>query len=154
MGENLTYTLSVNGAAHTVTADSELPLLWLLRDVIGLTGTKYGCGITQCRACSVLVDGVLERSCDFDAKNAAGKNVTTVEGLSPDLSNKLQQAWIAEQVPQCGYCQSGMLMAATDLLNHIPRPNDDEIDSAIENICACGTYPRVKRGIKRAAGLL
>jgi len=154
LGENLTYSLTVNGQSHTVTADSELPLLWLLRDVIGLTGTKYGCGITQCRACSVLVNGVLERACDFDAKNAAGRNVTTVEGLSTDLSNRLQQAWIAEQVPQCGYCQSGMLMAATDLLNKIPRPNDDEIDSAIENICACGTYPRVKRGIKRAAGLL
>lgn len=154
MGEYLTYSLTVNGRPYTVTADSELPLLWLLRDVIGLTGTKYGCGITQCRACSVLVNGVLERSCDFDAKNAAGRNVTTVEGLSPDLSNRLQQAWIAEQVPQCGYCQSGMLMAATDLLDKSPRPSDDEIDSAIENICACGTYPRVKRGIKRAAGIL
>lgn len=154
MAENVTYSLTVNGRPYTVTADSGLPLLWLIRDVIGLTGTKYGCGITQCRACSVLVGGVLERSCDYDAKNAAGKSVTTVEGLSPDLMNRLQAAWIAEQVPQCGYCQSGMLMAATDLLNKSPKPTDDEIKSAIENICACGTYPRVMRGIKRAAGML
>ncbi|MFZ9630322.1 MAG: (2Fe-2S)-binding protein, partial [Ilumatobacteraceae bacterium] len=116
MAENVTYTLKVNGTSYTVTADSGLPLLWLLRDVVGLTGTKYGCGITQCKACSVLVNGVLERSCDYDAKNAAGKNVVTVEGLSPDLTNKLQQAWITEQVPQCGYCQSGAHMAASNLL--------------------------------------
>ena len=153
MAENVTYSLTVNGTPYTVTADSGLPLLWLLRDVIGLTGTKYGCGITQCKACSVLVNGVLERSCDYDAKNAAGKNVTTVEGLSPDLTHKLQQAWIAEQVPQCGYCQSGMLMAACNLLNLIPKPIDSEIDSYMDNICACGTYPRMKRAIKRAAGL-
>ena len=154
MAENVTYSLKVNGVSRTVTADSGLPLLWLLRDVIGLTGTKYGCAITQCKACSVLVNGVLERSCDYDAKNAAGKNVVTVEGLSPDLTNKLQQAWITEQVPQCGYCQSGALMAATNLLTKIPKPKDSEIDSYMDNICACGTYPRMKVAIKRAAGII
>jgi isoquinoline 1-oxidoreductase alpha subunit len=154
MAEKVTYSLTVNGKPHTVTADGDLPLLWLLRDVIGLTGTKYGCGIEQCRACSVIVDGKLEKACDFDARNAAGKSVRTVEGLSTDLSAKLQQAWIAEQVPQCGYCQSGILMAATDLLARYPKPTDDQIKSAIQNICACGTYPRIMRGIKRAAGLL
>lgn len=153
MAENVTYSLTVNGTSYTVTADSNLPLLWLLRDVIGLTGTKYGCGITQCKACSVLVNGVLERSCDYDAKNAAGKSVRTVEGLSPDLTNALQQAWIAEQVPQCGYCQSGALMAATNLLSLIPRPTDSDIDEYMDNICVCGTYPRMKRAIKRAAGV-
>ena len=102
----------------------------------------------------MIVNGVLERSCDYDAKNAAGKNVVTVEGLSPDLTNKLQQAWITEQVPQCGYCQSGALMAATNLLTLIPKPKDSEIDSYMDNICACGTYPRMKQAIKRAAGLI
>ena len=121
MSENVSYTLNVNGQNYPVTADSGLPLLWVLRDVIGLTGTKYGCGITQCKACSVLVDGVLERSCDFDAKNAAGKKVVTVEGLATDpVGSKLQQAWVDEQVPQCGYCQSGMLIAATALAEEVP----------------------------------
>lgn len=153
MAENLTYSLTVNGAPYTVTADSGLPLLWLLRDVIGFTGTKYGCAITECRACSVLVDGVLERSCDFDAKNAAGRNITTVESTTDTTLAKLQSAWVAEQVPQCGYCQSGALMASLDLLRKTPRPNDGEIDSAIANICACGTYPRMRAAIKRAAGV-
>jgi isoquinoline 1-oxidoreductase alpha subunit len=151
MSENVTYTLNVNGVDHQVTADGDLPLLWLLRDVIGLTGTKYGCGITQCKACSVLVDGVLERSCDYDAKNAAGRRVLTVEGLSSDRTHPLQQAWIAEQVPQCGYCQSGMLMAAADLLRQFPRPSDENIDEYMDNICACGTYQRVRTAIKRAS---
>ncbi|MEI8002056.1 MAG: (2Fe-2S)-binding protein [Actinomycetes bacterium] len=149
-----TISLTVNGKPYTVTADSGMPLLWMLRDVIGLTGTKYGCGIEQCRACTVLVDGQAEKACDMDSGSAQGRSITTVEGLSPDLTNRLQQAWITEQVPQCGYCQSGMLMAATELLNSNPRPSDGAIDDAIGNLCACGTYPRVKRGIKRAAGLL
>jgi isoquinoline 1-oxidoreductase alpha subunit len=155
MSENLTYTLTVNGKAYQVTADSDLPLLWVLRDVVGLTGTKYGCGITACKACSVLVDGVLERSCDFDAKNAAGKKVQTVEGLAATaLGKKLQRAWIDEQVPQCGYCQSGMLMAAMALLRKFPQPSDENIREYMENICVCGTYQRVRRGIRRAAGLV
>ena len=154
MSENVSYTLNVNGQNYPVTADSGLPLLWVLRDVVGLTGTKYGCGITQCKACSVLVDGVLERSCDFDAKNAAGKKVVTVEGLEADpVGSKLQKAWVDEQVPQCGYCQSGMLIAATSLLKKFPRPSDENINEYMDNICACGTYLRVRKGIKRAAGV-
>lgn len=149
-----TISFTVNGQPVAVEADSNMPLLWVLRDRCGLTGTKYGCGIEQCRACSVLLDGQLEKACDVDASEVQGRSVTTVEGLSPDLTNRLQQAWIAEQVPQCGYCQSGMLMAATALLASNPRPSDSAIDGAIANLCACGTYPRVKRGIKRAAGIL
>jgi len=154
MSENVSYTLNVNGQNYPVTADSGLPLLWVLRDVVGLTGTKYGCGITQCKACSVLVNGVLERSCDYDAKNAAGKKVVTVEGLAIDpVGSKLQQAWVDEQVPQCGYCQSGMLIAATSLLKQFPKPSDENINEYMDNICACGTYNRVSKGIKRAAGV-
>lgn len=147
------YSLTVNGEQRDVTADSELPLLWVLRDVLGLTGTKYGCGINQCRACSVLVDGKLTKACTTSAKSVAGKSIQTVEGLSSDVSHSLQQAWLAEQVPQCGYCQSGMLMAAAALLAKNARPSDDEIDDEIKNICACGTYQRIRRGIKRAAGV-
>ncbi len=151
---NVNVSLTVNGQQQTVSVDSSETLLWMLRDRLGLTGTKYGCGIEQCRACSVLVNGQLEKACDYDVTSAAGKSVTTIEGLSADLSNKLQQAWITEQVPQCGYCQSGMLMAATALLASTPKPTDAQIDSAINNICACGTYARVRLGIKRAAGML
>ena len=151
---SVNVSLTVNGQQRTVSADSGEPLLWVLRDRLGLTGTKYGCGIEQCRACSVLVNGQLEKACDVDLSEVVGKNITTIEGLSPDLSNKLQQAWITEQVPQCGYCQSGMLMAATALLASTPKPTDAQIDSAINNICACGTYARVRLGIKRAAGML
>ncbi len=147
------YSLTVNGVRREVTADSELPLLWVLRDVLGLTGTKYGCGIGKCRACSVLVDVELKKACTTSAKSMAGKRIQTVEGLSPDLSHRLQRAWLAEQVPQCGYCQSGMLMAAAALLAENPAPSDQDIDDEIENICACGTYERIRRGIKRAAGL-
>jgi isoquinoline 1-oxidoreductase subunit alpha len=150
MAESRTYTLNVNGTNYTVTADSELPLLWVLRDLIGLTGTKYGCGIEQCYACSVLVDGQVEHSCVFDATSAIGKKVVTVEGLSSDNSHPLQKAWIEEQVPQCGYCQSGMLVAAAGLLREHPNPGDSDIAS-IGNICACGTYQRVGKAIKRAA---
>ncbi len=151
---NVNVSLTVNGQQRTVSADSGEPLLWVLRDRLGLTGTKYGCGIEQCRACSVLINGQLEKACDVDLSEVAGRSITTIEGLSPDLSNKLQQAWITEQVPQCGYCQSGMLMAATALLASTPKPTDAQIDSAINNICACGTYARVRLGIKRAAGML
>ncbi len=147
------YALTVNGQRRDVTTDSELPLLWVLRDVLGLTGTKYGCGIGKCHACTVLVDGDPKKSCTTSGRSAEGKRIQTVEGLSPDLSHRLQQAWLAEQVPQCGYCQSGMLMAAAALLADNPRPSDADIDDEIKNICACGTYQRIRRGIKRAAGL-
>jgi isoquinoline 1-oxidoreductase alpha subunit len=146
-------TLSVNGQSYSVDVPAEMPLLWVLRDVIGLTGTKYGCGIEVCGACTVLVNGEPERACDLEVKEAAGKAITTVEGLSPDRSHPLQLAWIAKQVPQCGYCQSGMLMKAAALLKEKPRPSDADIDAAISHVCACGTYPRIKAAIKAAAGL-
>ena len=131
MSDTSSYTLNVNGQNYPVTADSGTPLLWVLRDLIGLTGTKFGCGIEQCFACSVLVDGQVEHACVFDATSAIGKKVTTIEGLSTDNSHPLQQAWIAEQVPQCGYCQSGMLVAAVGLLKEHPKPQDSDIDSAL-----------------------
>ncbi|MEI6663620.1 MAG: (2Fe-2S)-binding protein [Actinomycetes bacterium] len=149
-----TYTLNVNGKAHQVNASSgDLPMLWALRDLVGLTGTKYGCGIEQCSACMILVDGEPERSCDMSVSEGVRRKITTVEGLS-SLNSKLQAAWIAEQVPQCGYCQSGMLIAAAGLLSQHPRPSDAQIDSAMRNICACGTFPRVRKAIKRAAGMV
>lgn len=149
-----TYSLRVNGKTTTVTTDSGLPLLWALRDVLGLTGTKYGCGIAQCRACTVLVDGNATRSCTTSARSASGREITTVEGVPDRVLRALQDAWIAEQVPQCGYCQSGMLMAAAALLRRKPRPTDADIDNAVANICACGTYTRVRRGIHKAAEAL
>lgn len=152
MSETRTYSLNVNGTTYPVTADSETPLLWVLRDLIGLTGTKYGCGIEQCYACSVMVDGQVEHACVFDATSAIGKKITTIEGLST-VAPKLQQAWIDEQVPQCGYCQSGMLIAAAGLLKEHPQPADSDIDSGLPNICACGTYPRIRKAVKRAAGV-
>lgn len=147
------YSLTVNGRKYTGTADGDMPLLWMLRDVLGLTGTKYGCGINQCRACTVLLDGSPARSCTTNAGSVGSKAVTTVEGLGA-ISARLQQAWVDEQVPQCGYCQSGVLMAAAALLAKTPQPSDSDIESAIRNLCACGTYPRIRRGIKRAAGML
>ena len=146
--------LTVNGADRSVDADPETPLLWVLRDTLGLTGTKYGCGIAQCGACTVHVDGEATRSCVTPVGSVAGKKITTIEGLSSGRSHPLQQAWIAEQVPQCGYCQSGMLMTAADLLAHKPKPTDADIDDAMAgNICRCGTYPRIRAAIKRAAGI-
>lgn len=152
MADTVSYTLNVNGKNHAVTAPGGMPLLWVLRDIIGLTGTKYGCGIEQCDACTVLVAGQAEQACVFDATSAIGKPVVTVEGLAA-INARLQAAWIAEQVPQCGYCQSGLLMAAADLLRRTPKPTDGEISDALENICACGTYPRVRKAVKRAAGV-
>ncbi len=143
-------SLNVNGKAYQVNVDSGTPLLWVLRDTLGLTGTKYGCGIEECGACTVLIDGRAQRSCDMDVGEAAGRAITTIEGLSPDNSHPVQKAWIAEQVPQCGYCQSGMILAAVDLLSRIPNPTDGDI-SEIDNICACGTYQRVRAAIHRAA---
>jgi aerobic-type carbon monoxide dehydrogenase small subunit (CoxS/CutS family) len=144
--------LNVNGKTLPVDVDPNTPLLWVLREQLGLTGTKFGCGVAACGACTVHVDGQAVRSCSFPVSFAAGKRITTIEGLSADRSHPLQQAWIAEQVPQCGYCQSGMLMSAAALLAVHPRPTDAQIDAAMTNICRCGTYPRIRLAIHRAAG--
>lgn len=142
----------VNGRSETVDAPEEMPLLWVLRDRLGLTGTKFGCGIQECGACTVHVDGAPVRSCGIPVSRVEGREVTTVEGLSPDRSHPLQQAWIAEEVPQCGYCQSGQLMSAAALLSANPDPSDAEIDRWMAgNICRCGTYQRIRRAILRAA---
>ena len=147
-------SLTVNGKRHDVDVPSDMPLLWVIRDTIGLTGTKFGCGLSQCGACTVHLDGNAIRSCTTPVSLAAGKKVTTIEGLSPTSSHALQVAWIAEQVPQCGYCQSGQLMTASALLAKTPKPTDAEIDAAMNgNICRCGTYQRIHRAIKRAAGV-
>ncbi len=146
-------SLVVNGKRHTVSADPEMPLLWVLRDVMGLTGTKFGCGIAQCGACTVHLDGKPVRSCSVPLSVAAGKQVTTIEGLSHGRTHALQRAWIELDVPQCGYCQSGQLMSAAALLARIPSPTDADIDAAMDgNICRCGTYQRVRAAIHRAAG--
>ena len=144
-------SLNVNGSTYQVNVDAGTPLLWVLRDTLGLTGTKYGCGISECGACTVLIDGHAQRSCDMDVGSAAGRAIVTIEGLSPDNSHPLQKAWIAEQVPQCGYCQSGMLMAAAELLAQNPHPTEADIRDAIDNICVCGTYQRIRDAILRAA---
>jgi len=143
-------TITVNGKAHTVDADPSTPLLWILRDHLGMTGTKYGCGVAQCGACTVQIDGFAVRSCQLPFEAVTGA-VKTIEGLSPDGSHPLQKAWLALDVPQCGYCQSGFLMAADALLKETPNPTDADIDAAITNICRCGTYTRVRAGIHRAA---
>ncbi|MGW1424566.1 (2Fe-2S)-binding protein [Bradyrhizobium manausense] len=140
----------VNGRAVTVDADADTPLLWALRDDLGLTGTKFGCGIAACGACTVHVDDQNVRSCSLPLGAVAGKRVVTIEGLSRDRSHPLQKAWIEEQVPQCGYCQSGMIMAAAALIREIPYPTDENIDAAITNLCRCGTYARIRRAIHRA----
>src|SRR5438552_5567100 len=145
------FTLDVNGSSRTLDIDPDTPLLWALRDHLGLTGTKFGCGAALCGACTVHVDGEAVRSCSLPLSAAAGRSVMTIEGLSTDRSHPLQQAWIAEQVPQCGYCQSGMIMAAAAMLAEIKRPSDAEIDNAITNICRCGTYARVRKAIHAAA---
>jgi isoquinoline 1-oxidoreductase alpha subunit len=146
-----TFTLTVNGAPRNVTADPDTPLLWALREQLDLPGTKYGCGVGVCGACSVIVDKELLRSCVVRIEDVAGKAVRTIEGLSKDRSHPVQQAWIAEQAPQCGYCQPGMIMASVHLLEAKPKPTDADIDG-ITNICRCGTYPRIRRAIHRAAG--
>lgn len=147
------YTLNINGTQRHVDVDDDTPLLWVLRDALGLTGTKFGCGIAICGACTVHLDGRAARSCVLPVSAVGSAHVATIEALSPDRSHPLQQAWIAEQVPQCGYCQSGMLMAAAALLGSKPRPSDADIDDAMTNLCRCGTYNRVRRAIKRAAGI-
>ena len=148
-------TLKINGKTHTVDADPKMPLLWAIRDWVGLTGTKYGCGIAQCGACTIHLNGVPVRSCSLPLSTVANKEITTIEGISEDNSHPVQQAWIAEQVPQCGYCQSGQIMAATALLKRNPNPNDKDIDVAMQgHICRCGTYPRIRKAIKAAAVLM
>ncbi|HEY2944082.1 MAG TPA: (2Fe-2S)-binding protein [Vicinamibacteria bacterium] len=145
-------TLVVNGRSQAVDVAPDTPLLWVLRDTLGYTGTKYGCGMSQCGACTVHVDGVATRSCVTPVGTVAGKKITTIEGLSADRSHPLQQAWIAEQVPQCGYCQSGMLMTASALLAKKTKPTDADIDDALGgHICRCGTYQRIRRAVHRAA---
>jgi isoquinoline 1-oxidoreductase alpha subunit len=145
--------LKVNGATRSVDVEADTPLLWTLREELGLTGTKFGCGIAQCGACTVHLDGTALRSCGIPASAALGKDIMTIEALSSTPQAVLQQAWLDEQVSQCGYCQSGMLMAAAALLKAKPKPSDKDIDEAMTNLCRCGTYPRVKRAIQRAAGI-
>ena len=148
-------TLKINNKNYTVEADPKMPLLWAIRDLAGLTGTKYGCGISQCGACTVHLDGTPVRSCSLPVSAVANKNITTIEGLSTDNSHPVQQAWIQEQVPQCGYCQSGQIMAATALLKKIPSPTDKDIDTAMQGlICRCGTYTRIRKAIKTASVLM
>lgn len=147
-----TFNLNVNGAARTVEAEPDMPLLWVLRDLLNLTGTKFGCGIGVCGACTVIVDGEVIRSCIVPVSESTDRNISTIEGLSSDGTHAIQQAWIAESVSQCGYCQPGMLMTTAALLEKIPRPSDDEIDAALsENLCRCGTYLRIRRAVHRAA---
>jgi isoquinoline 1-oxidoreductase alpha subunit len=144
-------TLKVNGETHQVDAEPDTPLLWVLRDNIGLTGTKYGCGIAYCGACSVHIDGVVTRSCQFPVSAVGDAEVTTIEGLSPDSEHPVQQAWREEDVPQCGYCQSGQIMAVAALLAETSSPSDEDIDQQLTNICRCGTYARIRKAVHRAA---
>jgi isoquinoline 1-oxidoreductase alpha subunit len=145
-------TLQVNGKTHQIEVDPAMPLLWALRDLLGLTGTKYSCGISMCGACTVLVEGKPLRSCVTPVSAVSGKAITTIEGLSEDRSHPVQQAWLEEQVPQCGYCQSGQIMSAVALLNSKPQPTDADIDAAMSGVlCRCGTYQRIRKAIKRAA---
>jgi isoquinoline 1-oxidoreductase subunit alpha len=145
-------SLTINGQTHEADADPDTPLLWVLREWIGLTGTKYGCGIAQCGACTVHIDGVATRSCSFPVSAAAGKNITTIEGLAQNNSlHPVQKAWLDNDVPQCGYCQSGMMMAVAALLKEKPKPSDADIDKAITNICRCGTFQQVRAAIHAAA---
>ena len=146
--------LKVNGTAHSVDVDPTTPLLWVIRDHVGLTGTKFSCGIAQCGACTVHVDGQPVRSCSFPASAAVGKSITTIEGLSRDGSHPLQLAWLELDAPQCGYCQSGMIMSALALLTRNPKPTDADIDTAVTNACRCSSYHRVRKAIHRAAELM
>lgn len=148
-------SFQINGKPATLDVAPDTPLLWVIRDTLSLTGTKYGCGMALCGACTVHIDGKPTRSCVTNVSDVAGKSITTIEGLSADRSHAIQQAWIAEQVPQCGYCQSGQIMSAVALLTSNPKPTDADIDKAMSgNICRCGTYQRIRRAIHRAAGQL
>jgi isoquinoline 1-oxidoreductase alpha subunit len=146
--------LTVNGVDHDLDVPGEMPVLWAIRDLVGLTGTKFGCGIAACGACTIHLDGVATRSCVLPVAAAAGKKITTIEGLAPlEKPHPVQVAWVAHNVPQCGYCQSGQIMAAASLIARTPKPTDSEIDTAMTNICRCGCYPRIKDAIKSAAGV-
>jgi aerobic-type carbon monoxide dehydrogenase small subunit (CoxS/CutS family) len=147
-------TLTVNGKTRQVDVEPDTPLLWVVRDELELTGTKFGCGIAQCGACTVHLDGVATRSCSFPVSSAVGKKITTIEGLAKDAGHPVQQAWLEIDVPQCGYCQSGQIMAAAAFLAKNPKPTDDDIDKGMTNLCRCGTYPRIKKAIHRAADLM
>jgi aerobic-type carbon monoxide dehydrogenase small subunit (CoxS/CutS family) len=147
-------TIKVNGTSHQLDVEGEMPLLWVLREEIGLTGTKFGCGIAQCGACTVHIDGEAVRSCVTPISTIDGADITTIEGLSPDSQHPVQQAWLTEQVPQCGYCQSGQIMATIAYLKTNPNPTDADIDANLTNICRCGTYERLRRAIHRAAALM
>jgi isoquinoline 1-oxidoreductase alpha subunit len=149
----MSISLIVNGSAYTVDLEPETPLLWVLRDSLKLTGTKFGCGIAQCGACTVLIDGQATRSCSVALSDVTGKTVTTIEGLSAEGTHPVQLAWIEFDVPQCGYCQSGQIMAAVALLKQKPKPTDADINREMTNICRCGTYPRIRAAIHRAAEL-
>jgi len=152
--DNIMVTIKVNGTSHRLDVESETPLLWVLREEVGLTGTKYGCGIAQCGACTVHVNGQAIRSCAVPIGSLDGAEVTTIEGLSSDSRHPVQQAWLAEQVPQCGYCQSGQIMATAAYLKSNPNPTDADIDANLTNICRCGTYERLRRAVHRAAALM
>jgi aerobic-type carbon monoxide dehydrogenase small subunit (CoxS/CutS family) len=145
-------SITVNGERHDVDAPPDMPLLWVVRDELGMTGTKFGCGVAQCGACTMHIDGVATRTCVLPVSQAVGRQIRTIESLSADNSHPVQKAWIAEQVPQCGYCQSGQIMAAVALLKKNPKPTDDDISQAMTNICRCGTYDRIRSAIHRAAG--
>jgi isoquinoline 1-oxidoreductase alpha subunit len=145
-------SLTINGKSHTIDVEPDTPLLWAIRENVGLTGTKYGCGVAQCGSCTVHVDGVAMRSCSVPVSAAAGKRITTIEGLAENGTlNKVQQAWLDNEVPQCGYCQSGMIMAVAALLKDKPKPTDADINNAITNICRCGTFQQVRAAIHAAA---
>jgi len=144
-------SITVNDVKHDVDVPPEMPLLWVIRDELGMTGTKFGCGVAQCGACTMHIDGEATRTCVFPVAAAVGRQIHTIESLSTDNSHPVQSAWIAEQVPQCGYCQSGQIMAAVALLRKTSHPTDAQIDDAITNICRCGTYDRIRRAIRRAS---
>lgn len=144
-------TLNINGQEKKVDVEDDTPLLWVIRDTVNLTGTKFGCGVSACGACTVHINGEPVRSCSFPVSDAVGTDITTIEGLGRDKLTMVQEAWIAEQVPQCGYCQSGMIMAVSALLKENPTPTDQDIDDSITNICRCGSYPRIRKAIHKVA---
>lgn len=147
----MTIPLKINGVSHELDVEPDAPLLWVIRDEVGLTGTKFGCGIAQCGACTVHVNGAAQRSCVTPVSSVAGAEITTIEGLGANGLTPIQEAWIKHQVPQCGYCQSGMIMAVSALLKILPHPTDDELATTIGNICRCGTYPRIRTAVRDLA---
>jgi isoquinoline 1-oxidoreductase alpha subunit len=152
--KNIMANIKVNGTSHQIDVEGDTPLLWVLREELGLTGTKFGCGIAECGACTVHVNGEAIRSCSVPVSTVEGKEITTIEGLSSDSTHAVQQAWLTEQVPQCGYCQSGQIMATVAYLKTNPNPTDGDINENLTNICRCGTYERLRRAVHRAAALM